>query len=470
MKTTTLITLFCAVLLSPAQAGTIGVDPTSGQNGLVSGYGGLTLGWGFQVTATSGIVVDGLAFWDYQSDGLLFSQTFPVGLWDASTGTLLRQSVITSASALKPSLDPDGGWRVNSVSPLYLAPGFYRIGALMPESGGNQIVGDPATFQAAPGLSFVGFLRQIGSATLAMPDMGPPYPDAVWFGPTFTFTLGPLAPSGAVVAPGSYTTTTGPSGLNTLLRNSGAPRTYQMQFSSAALAGLPVGARITELRFRLNTNVVVVSVFPTNTVTWSDYEVTLAQAANPMSGMSTTFGLNMRSPVLVKHGALTLSANSFTTSAGLNPFSSLVVFDTPYVYQGGDLVMLFSHTGSDSANTGYLDDVTTATSGYGTDFRAFSANSFGAASGTQASVNIAQIVFTYSPGQIISRNGTNVVIVGSRGPPGGTYHLMACTNIARPMSQWTPVTASQFDGSGSFRYTNAISAGSPARFFRIALP
>jgi hypothetical protein len=243
-----------------------------------------------------------------------------------------------------------------------------------------------------------------------------------------------------------------------------------MQFSSAALAGLPVGARITELRFRLNTNFVVVSVFPTNTVTWSDYEVTLAQAANPMSGMSTTFGLNMRSPVLVKHGALALSANSFTTSAGLNPFGSLVVFDSPYVYQGGDLVMLFSHTGSDSANTGYLDDVTTATSGYGTDFRAFSANSFGAASGTQASVNIAQIVFTYSPGQIISRNGTNVVIVGSGGPPGGTYHLMACTNIARPMSQWTPVTASQFDGSGSFRYTNAISAGSPARFFRIALP
>jgi hypothetical protein len=303
-----------------------------------------------------------------------------------------------------------------------------------------------------------------------MPDTGPPYPEAVWFGPTFTFTLGPLAPSGAVVAPGSYTTTFGPSGLNTLLRNSGFPRTYQMQFSSAALAGLPVGARITELRFRLNTNTVPMSAFPTNTVTWSDYEVTLAQAANPISGMSATFGLNMRSPVLVKNGALSLSANSFTTSAGLNPFGSLVVFDTPYVYQGGDLVMLFSHTGSDSASSAYLDDLTTATPGYGTDFQAFSATSFGAASGTQTAVNIAQIVFTYSPGQIISSSGTNVVVVGSGGPPGGTYHLMACTNILLPKSQWTPVAASVFDGSGGFRYTNAISAASPARFFRIALP
>ena len=226
MKTSALFTLFCAVLLSLAQAGTIGVDPTSGQNGLVSGYGGMTLGWEFQVTATDGIVVDGLAFWDYQSDGFVFGQTVPVGLWDASSGALLRQSVITSASAFKPSLDSDGGWRVNSVAPLFLGPGLYRIGALMPESGANPIVGDPATFQSAPGTSLVGFLRQIGSPTLAMPDIGPPYPDAVWFGPSFTFTLGPLAPSGAAVAPGSYTTTAGPSGLNTLLRNSGYPRTY----------------------------------------------------------------------------------------------------------------------------------------------------------------------------------------------------------------------------------------------------
>src|SRR5256884_6392103 len=112
MKTTTLIALFCAVTLalSPAQAGTIGVDPTSGGTALASGFGGLTLGWEFEVSGTDGIVVDGLGFWDHQSDGFLFGQIFPVGLWDASTGTLLRDSVITSASTLKPSLDPDGSW------------------------------------------------------------------------------------------------------------------------------------------------------------------------------------------------------------------------------------------------------------------------------------------------------------------------------------------------------------------------
>src|SRR2546425_5930 len=166
--TATLITAFCAVALSPAPAGTIGVDPISGGTALGSGFGGVTLGWEFQVSA--GIVVDGLGFWDHQSDGFLFGQTFPVGLWDASTGTLLRSSVITSASTLKTSLHPDGDWRVNPVSPLFLAPGSYRVGALMPESGANQIVASGATVQSATGVSLVSYLRQIGSPTLAMPD------------------------------------------------------------------------------------------------------------------------------------------------------------------------------------------------------------------------------------------------------------------------------------------------------------
>lgn len=90
MKMKILIFLLCTVVFTSIHAGTIGVDPTGGQNGLVSGNGGLTLGYEFQVSDTNGIIVDGLGFWDYQSDGFLFSQTFPVGLWDAATGTLLE--------------------------------------------------------------------------------------------------------------------------------------------------------------------------------------------------------------------------------------------------------------------------------------------------------------------------------------------------------------------------------------------
>jgi len=102
-----------------------------------------------------------------------------------------------------------------------------------------------------------------------------------------------VAPS--VVAPDDYTSVAGNTGLNTLVRNMGAPRTYQIQFTPDALGGLPAGARIRELRFRLATNSTV--NFPAGTVSWSDYEVRLAQAANPITSMSTTFQANLRNPV-----------------------------------------------------------------------------------------------------------------------------------------------------------------------------
>src|SRR6266850_1526013 len=105
-----------------------------------------------------------------------------------------------------------------------------------------------------------------------------------------------VAPS--VVAPDDYTSVAGNTGLNTLVRSIGFPRTYQMQFTPDALGGLPAGARITQLRFRVSTN--TAANFPVATVTWSDYEVTLAQAANPISSMSTNFQANLRNPVLVK--------------------------------------------------------------------------------------------------------------------------------------------------------------------------
>jgi hypothetical protein len=339
----------------------------------------------------------------------------------------------------------------------------------MPVDGGNQIVDYQATIQTGAGINLVRFLRQIGSATLAMPDIPMNSPDDVNFGPTFTYKPGLWVPAQpAVVAPSSYTTNGGSGGLNTLVRNTNSPRTYQMQFTPAALGGLPVGARITELRFRLGTN--TFTAFPTNTVTWSEYEIVLAKGAYPISAMSATFAANMLSPVLVKSGALSIGPNTFDTSIIPNPFGSFVVFDTPYVYQGGDLVMLFTHPGSDSVNYAYLDAATTASPGYGTAYRAFSATTFGAASGAAASATIVQIVFTPSISETISLAGTNVIISGTGGLSGEKYILLTATNLALPMSQWTPVMTNLLDGSGSFTCTNAIKASMPAQLFRTVLP
>jgi len=91
------------------------------------------------------------------------------------------------------------------------------------------------------------------------------------------------------------------------------------------------------MRFRLATNSTVLT-FPAGTVSWSDYEVRLAQAANPITSMSTTFQANLRNPVLVKDGLLSIGANQFST--GANPkisFANARIAGYAYVYQGGDL-------------------------------------------------------------------------------------------------------------------------------------
>jgi hypothetical protein len=465
MKSATFVIVYCLAALSLAHGGAIAVDPTSGGPGLV---GGVTLGWEFQVTSTNGIVVDGLGFWDDQSDGFVLGQTFDVGLWDPSSGNLLRESVINSGSILKTSQDSSGGWRVNPVSPMYLAPGTYRIGVFMPSEAANGIISDPATFQTAPGITFSRFLRQVTSPSLAMPDIGPPYPDAMWFGPTFTFTTGSLPLSGTAVAPNSYFSKYGTIGLNTLLRNTNNPRAYQMQFSAAALAGLPVGAKITELWFRLKTNS---AAFPASTVTWSDYQVTLAQAANSVSAMSNTFSANMYSPVLVKSGPLSVSPNNFTSGGAPNAFCPFIVFDTPYTYQGGDLVMLFRHPGSDSTViAALLDSLSTSTSGYGTDFRALSANTFAATNGSPAPATIVDIVFNYSISQSLTLTGANVIIAGSGGLAGAPCYLLSSTNVALSVSQWTLLGTNQFDAGGGLSYTNPIDPTVPIQFFQLSLP
>ncbi|MEY2407721.1 MAG: hypothetical protein QOF48_391, partial [Verrucomicrobiota bacterium] len=275
-----------------------------------------------------------------------------------------------------------------------------------------------------------------------------------------------VAPS--VVAPDDYTTIAGNGGLNTLVRSVAAARTYQMQFTPDALGGLPTGARITELRFRASTN--TAANFPAGTVTWSDYEVTLAQAAKTVAAMSSIFQANLLNPVLVKDGPLSIDANRFTAGGNPNSFGALVVLDTPYVYQGGDLVMQFTHTGSDSADNVFLDAATSAAPGYGTSFRAWSANAFGATSGAAASVIIVEIVIAPTITQTIARTGNQVIINGTGGLAGGTYRILTATNAALPPVQWTPIVTNQFGASGGFGYTNVVQSSLRAQYFRVILP
>ena len=66
--------------------------------------------------------------------------------------------------------------------------------------------------------------------------------------------------------------------------------------------------------------------------------------------------------------------------------------------------------------------------------------------------------------------GSQLLFSGSGGASNGTYHVLATTNVALPMTQWTPVATNLFDDTGNFRFTNPITPGVLRRFYRLLSP
>lgn len=70
----------------------------------------------------------------------------------------------------------------------------------------------------------------------------------------------------------------------------------------------------------------------------------------------------------------------------------------------------------------------------------------------------------------ISLSGANLVLNCTNGPASGTYYVLASTNIAMPVANWTVIATNFFDGNGYPLFTNAMGNNSPQRYFRIRLP
>ncbi len=66
--------------------------------------------------------------------------------------------------------------------------------------------------------------------------------------------------------------------------------------------------------------------------------------------------------------------------------------------------------------------------------------------------------------------GTNLVFNGIGGSPGSNYVMLASTNLALPLANWSALATNKFDGSGQFHYTNPVSPAKPRQFFIFKLP
>lgn len=178
-----------------------------------------------------------------------------------------------------------------------------------------------------------------------------------------------IAPSGL-----NAETQVGPQGFTAPVNVSA--RTYQIQYGASRLGDLSPGEQITGLQWRLQTT----QGSQTNwdgELNWSDFRVTLAQAANAVTAMSTTFADNMVNPTLVRSGPLVWHTSDFpfgSTAPTPNAWGPLLTFDVPYTYQGGDLILFLQHSGNGHGER-HLDGAHAGSDGWTTDYRGFTANS-----------------------------------------------------------------------------------------------
>jgi hypothetical protein len=63
----------------------------------------------------------------------------------------------------------------------------------------------------------------------------------------------------------------------------------------------------------------------------------------------------------------------------------------------------------------------------------------------------------------------NLIFSGTNGVSNASYIVLASTNVAAPLVNWTALVTNTFDANGAFYVTNTISSDTPQQFYRIQL-
>ena len=140
-------------------------------------------------------------------------------------------------------------------------------------------------------------------------------------------------------------------GLNVPLRSD--PWTMQFVYARDLLRYLPPGTKIQGLSFRLW---IGASTWPPDPRNWGEYSVELSAATRPAGELSATFADNVGADaVTARSGALTVATGAYPGGDNPNAFGPVLHFDSPYVYQGGDLLITLRHSGSGGGDFAYIE-------------------------------------------------------------------------------------------------------------------
>jgi len=221
---------------------------------------------------------------------------------------------------------------------------------------------------------------------------------------------------------------------------------------------------------------------------------TLDVSGSP-SGLLTLAGGQTLSGNGMINGSVTSVANSTIVPGGLSAAGTLTMTNTATL--GGYTIMLLNNAGNSSqlvaTNINYGGTLTVSNLGpalaAGNSFNLFTAAGYNGAfanvvlpalpaglgwnTNALNSSGTLSVVVTASPniGAIsISGDGGGLLFGGTGGVANANYYLLATTNVAVPLSDWTRLLTNQFDNNGNFNFTNPVDINSSQNFYRLQIP
>lgn len=165
------------------------------------------------------------------------------------------------------------------------------------------------------------------------------------------------------------------------------PRTYQLLINSDQLTAM-VGQYVTAIAMRIPTS--STSAWPVSNVTYNSFDIYLAESVLPSQRRATFDSNIIGAKTQVRSGSLIIQANAYPSNENPNRFGTEIMFNTPYHYTGGNLLIEMRHTGF-SGTARSIDAAGTSASGYGTSFSACWEGNYTATTGITGNFAVIQI-------------------------------------------------------------------------------
>jgi len=203
------------------------------------------------------------------------------------------------------------------------------------------------------------------------------------------------------------------TGVNGIMNAAPNAFTYQMIIGAGELREVPLGARVTGIRWRQLADSGQ-TTWPSEAISMYSFSIELSTSARSPSHASLLFHENEGADVLVVlDQPLTIPANAFPAGAvapGINNWGFPVAFSRQFVYTGGPLCATVRQSGHNGGigNERFFEAITPVQAGWGTRFTALSGPGGDATRGTWLYLAVTNLIYAH-PTCPADFNGDDVV-------------------------------------------------------------